>query len=146
MKTKNILGIIVMMTLFFTVPAFTKAQTISKNDVVTVAPQLVVVLNRLNSVIVVKENQYRAQDMALRNVASTLTAVVKTISELDTQNLSSADRNILNLNIDLLANSIGVLSAGVTNISNDRVAYNRALDNIVSVLGSITQILVTASK
>jgi hypothetical protein len=138
---KKLTYFIIIASLLITPIVPVKAQTLTKNDIKIVAPQLLQVLNQLSVVIAQKQNQFEVQYITLKKIVGTTGSIVDTIKDLKSQNLSSTEEVNLNYAIGSLSKTIGGLSVYVGKIANERYSFSKSLEGTISILGSFSHLL-----
>lgn len=142
MKTIKYFSIIV---LFLLAPLLSlHAQTLTKNDVKVIAPQLGQVLNQLSVKLVQKQNQFDAQDKALNGIVTTMGSIVNTLSVLKNQNLSAQDQLAVNTAVSLLGLQINYISANLDAMVRDRTIFDQVINSTTVILASVSQIIASA--
>ncbi len=141
---KKITNLLIIVILFAIPFISTHAQTITKDDIKAVAPQLIKSLNQLSLVLGQKQAQFNQQNIALTRVVNTMGAIVNNIADLQKQNLSDSDEMALDSATDMFSTSISSFSGYVGRVTTDRKNFSSALDGVVSILGSITSAVVSA--
>lgn len=121
-----------------------QAQTLTKNDVRIIAPQLGQVLVQLNTMLTLKQNQFAAQDVAVNNLTNTIGSIANTISNLRSQNLNSQDQLALLTSVRSLVLPLGYVNNQLGVIVNERNVFDQVVNNTTSILGSISGIIGSA--
>ncbi len=122
-----------------------QAQTLTKAEAIRVIPTVENSLLSLRSVLVGQQVVMMRQNALLDNRTRLLNQIGSNIIYLNNQTMTTAERQIFEGQLSVVAQIVPQIKTEVDNIKNQRLAFENALTPVVQTLSNIVKIIASAT-